>query len=181
LETEIASSKRVSLWLAFGLLTLCSCRQTDPRGDHHGQRGFAALEGVTYKALHAENADLVSQRKLLEMEMQWLVLRKKLLLSEIDAMLAKESEISLAVQMARFAEMEELLPGEEGFIEEGQRRGWETRLRVRREETAKAATKARLLQRDMNDLLGKLARRGFEPPVRPNDLPRNSPDSVVEP
>jgi len=59
------------------MLTLCSCRQTDPRGDHHGQKGFAALEGFTYKALHAENADLVSQRKLLEMEMQWLVLRKK--------------------------------------------------------------------------------------------------------
>ena len=65
------------------------------------------------------------------MEMKWLVLRQKLVLSEIDAKLAKESEVSLAVEMARFGEMEEMLPGEEGFIEQGQRQAWETRLRVR--------------------------------------------------
>jgi len=115
------------------------------------------------------------------MEMEWLVLRQKLVLSEIDAKLAKESEVSLAVKMARFGEMEKMLPGEEGFIEQSQRRAWETRLRVRREETVKAEAKVRLLIRDMNDLLDKLAHRGFKPPVGQNELPRNSPDSSVEP
>ena len=115
------------------------------------------------------------------MEMKWLVLRQKLVLSEIDAKLAKESEVSLAVKMARFGEMEKMLPGEEGFIEQSQRRAWETRLCVRREETVKAEAKVRLLNRDMNDLLGKLAHRGFKPPVSKNELPRNPSGLGVDP
>jgi len=182
LEKEIASSRRAGFGLALWLLTLCSCRQPEySQGDDHSQRGFAALGGVSHQALHAEKTDLERKRKLLEMEMKWLVLRQKLVLSEIDAKLAKESEVSLAVEMARFGEMEEMLPGEEGFIKQGQRRAWETRLRVRREETAKAEAKVRLLIRDMNDLLGKLAHRGFKPPVGQNELPRNPSGSGVEP
>lgn len=166
------------LWL----LTLCSCRQPEyPRADVPSQRGFAALEGVTHQALHAEKSDLESQRKLLEMEVKWLVLRQKIALAEIDAKLAKESEVRLALEMARFGEMEKMLPGEEGFIEQGQRRAWETRLRVRKEETAKAEAKVRLLIRDMNDLLGKLAHRGFKPPVGQNELPHSPSGSGVEP
>lgn len=122
-----------------------------------------------------------SQRKLLEMEVKWLVLRQKIALAEIDAKLAKESEVRLALEMARFGEMEKMLPGEEGFIEQGQRRAWETRLRVRKEETAKAEAKVRLLIRDMNDLLGKLAHRGFKPPVGQNELPHSPSGSGVEP
>ena len=115
------------------------------------------------------------------MEVKWLVLRQKIVLAEIDAKLAKESEVRLALEMARFGEMEKMLPGEEGFIEQGQRRAWETRLRVRKEETAKAEAKVRLLIRDMNDLLGKLAHRGFKPPVAQNELPSIPSGSGVEP
>jgi len=115
------------------------------------------------------------------MEVKWLVLRQKIVLAEIDAKLAKESEVRLALEMARFGEMEKMLPGEEGFIEQGQRRAWETRLRVRKEETAKAESKVRLLIRDMNDLLGKLAHRGFKPPVGQNELPLGPSGSGVEP
>ena len=139
------------------------------------------MEGVTHQAFHSEKNDLESQRKLLEMEVKWLVLRQKIVLAEIDAKLAKESEVRLALEMARFGEMEEMLPGEEGFIEQGQRRAWETRLRVRKEETAKAEAKVRLLIRDMNDLLGKLAHRGFKPPVAQNELPSIPSGSGVEP
>ena len=136
---------------------------------------------MTHQALHAEKNELESQRKLLEMEVKWLVLRQKIALAEIDAKLAKESEVRLALEMARFGEMEKMLPGEEGFIEQGQRRAWETRLRVRKEETAKAEAKVRLLIRDMNDLLGKLAHRGFKPPVGQNELPHSPSGSGVEP
>ena len=115
------------------------------------------------------------------MEMKWLVLRQKIVLSEIDAKLAKESEVKLALDMARFGEMEKMLPGEEGFIEQGQRRAWETRLRIRKEETAKAEAKVRLLVRDMNDLLGKLTHLGYKPPVGQNELPMPPSGSGVEP
>ena len=49
------------------------------------------------------------------MEVKWLVLRQKIALAEIDAKLYKESEVRLALEMARFGEMEKMLPGEEGF------------------------------------------------------------------
>ena len=115
------------------------------------------------------------------MEMKWLVLRQKLVLAEIDTKLAKESEVKLAVEMARFGEMEKMLPGEEGFIDSSQRKAWGTRLRVRREETAKAEAKVRLLVRDMNDLLGNLTYRGFKPPVSRRELPQTPVEAGVEP
>ena len=182
MEKEVTNSNKGRILVALLLLSLGSCQQPyGPQGEVRSPRGFPALSGATYKALHAEKSDLETKRKLLEMEIQWLVLRQKLVLSQIDAKLAKESEVRLAVEMARFGEMEKLLPGEEGFIEPGQRRAWETRLRVRREETAKAEAKVRLLVRDMNDLLGKLTHRGFKPPVNETELPRNLPESGIEP
>ena len=74
-----------------------------------------------------------------------------------------------------------MLPGRKALSSRARRRAWETRLRVRKEETAKAEAKVRLLIRDMNDLLGKLAHRGFKPPVGQSELPRSPSGSGVEP
>ena len=51
-----------------------------------------------------------------EMEVKWLVLRQKIALAEIDAKLAKESEVRLALEMARFGEMEKMLPGRKASL-----------------------------------------------------------------
>ena len=98
------------------------------------------------------------------MEFQWLVLRQKLVKSEIELRQAREFENALALEMARYGEMEKRFPGEKGFIDPAQRRAWDARLLGRKRETEKAAARVRLLVRDMNDLIGKISHHGFIPP-----------------
>ena len=101
------------------------------------------------------------------MELQWLDLRQRQVEAEIELRQAMEFENALALEMARFGEMDKRLPGEKGFIDSSQRRAWETRLLGRKRETEKAAARVRLVDRDMNDLLGKISHRGFLPPAAP--------------
>ena len=92
---------------------------------HNG--GLLPWKELPIKPFKLKRSDLESQRKLLEMEVKWLVLRQKIALAEIDAKLAKESEVRLALEMARFGEMEKMLPGRKASLS-GQRWVWETRL-----------------------------------------------------
>ena len=53
----------------------------------------------------------------MEMELKWLVLRQKLVAARIEVESAREAELKLALDMARYGDMEERLPSERGFIE----------------------------------------------------------------
>ena len=108
------------------------------------------------------------------------VLRQKIALAEIDAKLAKESEVRLALKWLDSERWRRCFPGRKASLSRAAP-GWETRLRVRKEETAKAEAKVRLLIRDMNDLLGKLTHLGYKPPVGQNELPMPPSGSGVEP
>lgn len=168
MEKEITIFKGAVFWLSILLLALCSCRSADDRFRQQvieGGRGFASLSETSPQALSHERDAIVKERKLLEMELEWLLLRQKFTGAEIDLRLAHESEIKLALEMSRFGEMEKRLPGDKGFIDPGQRIAWEARLAHRREETIKARTRIRLLQRDLRDLEGKFSHRGLEVPV----------------
>ena len=114
------------------------------------------------------------------MEFQWLVLRQKLVKSEIELRQAREFENALAMEMARYGEMEKRFPGEKGFIAPAQRRAWDARLLGRKRETEKAAARVRLLVRDMNDLIGKISHHGFIPPdVQSGQISKPDADQVV--
>jgi len=122
------------------------------------------LGGASFQTLSLERKNVAKEKKLLEMELQWLVLRQKLVKAEIELRQAREFENALALEMARYGEMEKRFPGEKGFIDPAQRRAWDVRLLARKGETEKASARVRLLVRDMKDLIGKISHHGFIPP-----------------
>jgi hypothetical protein len=165
LEKEVAYSRGVGLVLALSAFALCSCQRTEHTLDQNlPERGFGGLGEASFQSLSLKRKNLAKEKKLLEMEFQWLVLRQKLVRSEIELRQAQEFENALALEMARYGEMEKRFPGEEGFIDPAQRRAWDARLIGRKQETEKAAARVRLLVRDMNDLIGKISHHGFIPP-----------------
>jgi len=165
LETEVAYSRGAGLGLALWVFSLCSCQRAEHSLDQNlPERGFGGLSGASFQSLSLERKNVAKEKKLLEMELQWLVLRQKLVKSEIELRQAREFENALALEMARYGEMEKRFPGEEGFIDPAQRRAWDARLLGRKRETEKASARVRLLVRDMKDLIGKISHHGFIPP-----------------
>ncbi len=160
---------------------LCSCQRTERAFDQNlPERGFVGLGEASFQSLSFERNNITKEKKLLEMELQWLVLRQKMVKAEIELRQAREFENALALEMARYGDMEKRLPGEEGFIASAQRRAWETRLLGRKQETEKAAARVRLLVRDMNDLVGKISHHGFIPPnVQSGQIGKPVADQVV--
>ena len=166
METEVAYPRGAGLGLALSLFVLCSCQRTERSFDQNSPyRGFEGLKGASLQSLSLERKNVAEERKLLEMELKWLALRQKVVEAEIELRQAREFENALALEMARYGEMEERFPGKEGFIAPTQRRAWDARLLVRKRETEKAAARVRLLVRDMKDLVGKISHYGFTPPV----------------
>lgn len=119
----------------------------------------------SFQSLALKKKNLAKEKKYLEMELQWIVLRQKQIQAEIELRQALEFENALALEMARYGEFDKRLPGEVGFIDPSQRRAWETRLLGRKHESEKAAARVRLIARDMKDLLGKISHYGFLPPT----------------
>ena len=143
-------------------------------------RGFGGLGDASFQSLSSERKNVGREKKLLEMELQWLVLRQKLVKAEIELRQAREFENALALEMARYGEMEKRFPGKEGFIDPAQRRAWDARLLGRRQETEKSAARVRLLVRDMKDLVGKISHHGFIPPDgQPEQASKPVADQVV--
>ena len=156
---------RVGSLLILWVLAFCSCRRGAELADQSPVRGFPFLGEATPQSLSAEKKKSVRDRQAMEMELKWLVLRQKLVAARIEVESAREAELKLALDMARYGDMEERLPGKRGFIEAGQRKAWESRLLFKSEERERAQTVVRLLLRDMKDLEGKLSHRGFVPPL----------------
>jgi len=181
LETEVAYSRGAGLGLALWVFALCSCQRAERALDqNHPERGFGGLGGVSFQSLSLERKHIAKEKKLLEMELQWLVLRQKLVKSEIELRQAREFENALALEMARYGEMEKRFPGEEGFIDSAQRSVWDARLLARKRETEKASARVRLLVRDMKDLIGKISHHGFTPPDgQLGQTSKPDPDQVV--
>ncbi len=128
-------------------------------------KGFGGMGDDSFQSLSLKRKNLAKEKKYLEMELQWLVLRQKQIQAEIELRQALEFENTLALEMARYGEFEKKFPGEDGFIDPSQRRAWETRLLGRKRESDKAAARVRLIARDMKDLLGKVSHHGFIPPT----------------
>ena len=120
LEKEIASRMRVGSLLILWVLAFCSCRREAELADQSPVRGFPVLGEATPQSLSAEKKKSVRDRQAMEMELKWLVLRQKLVAARIEVESAREAELKLALDMARYGDMEERLPGERGFIEAGE-------------------------------------------------------------
>ena len=166
MEAKVGHFRGAGPCLVLSLLVLCSCQRAGgPPDAVRPEKGFGNLGGSTFQSLGLQRKSLSRERELLEMELQWLDLRQRQVEAEIELRQAMEFENALALEMARFGEMDKRLPGEKGFIEPSQRRAWETRLLGRKRETEKAAARVRLVDRDMKDLLGKITHRGFLPPA----------------
>ena len=99
--------------------------------------------------------------KLLQFELEWLNVRKKIVAAEILAKQAKESELKLERELSNFQKLDFRFPSPQGFISENEQIKWSAKLKVKKEETARLQTIVRLLRRDMNDLENKLSHKGF--------------------
>ena len=134
--------------------------------DHNQpMKGFGGMGDDSFQSLSLKRKNLAKEKKYLEMELQWLILRQKQVQAEIELRQALEFENALALEMARYGEFDKRLPGDVGFIDPSQRRAWETRLLGRKRESENAAARVRLIARDMKDLLGKISHHGFIPPT----------------
>ncbi len=103
----------------------------------------------------------------LEFEMEWLDTRKQIVAAEIMLRRAIESEVKLERELSGFQSMNQNFPSAQGFISEHETIKWQSRLKVKQEETGRLKTVVRLLNRDMADLDAKLARKGFRHPLSP--------------
>ena len=99
--------------------------------------------------------------KLLQFELEWLNLRKKIIDAEILAKNASESKLKLERELSNFQKIDFRFTSSQGFISDNEQIKWEARLKVRKEEADRLQTIVRLLKRDMNDLENKLSHKGF--------------------
>lgn len=103
--------------------------------------------------------------EVLEFELEWLKTRKQIVSAEIMLREAIESEIKLERELANFQRLNQRFPSSQGFISEHEKIKWQSRLKVKQEETSRLRAVVRLLNRDMTDLDAKFARKGFRHPL----------------
>ena len=125
---------------------------------------LASVKVFSDRSIEILNEELGTNQqtlKLLQFELEWLNVRKKIVAAEILAKQAKESELKLERELSNFQKLDFRFPSSQGFISENEQIKWSAKLKVKKEETARLQTIVRLLRRDMNDLENKLSHKGF--------------------
>ena len=125
---------------------------------------LASVKVFSDRSIEILNEELGTNQqtlKLLQFELEWLNVRKKIVAAEILAKQAKESELKLERELSNFQKLDFRFPSPQGFISENEQIKWSAKLKVKKEETARLQTIVRLLRRDMNDLENKLSHKGF--------------------
>jgi len=118
-----------------------------------------SLEAVTQEKL--DNSD---SRIKLQKEAHWLRLRQKMVAAELKANQLRETELMLASEMAKYGNLNERMPDNEGFVDERKRLIWNARLNIAHDEYKQANAKVRLLQRDLEDYRAELNELGVDAP-----------------
>ncbi len=105
--------------------------------------------------------DSRKELELARLRSEWLAGEQMLAKAWVAAAEASEREKSLAVQIARFKNLEAKLPGGEVPVDPHVMSQWEDKLRESAAETARRKAKVRLVLRDMNSLRQKAADAGI--------------------
>ena len=156
---------------------LCLSSSCSNSSSQHDQ--LASVKVFSDRSIEILNEELGTNQqtlKLLQFELEWLNVRKKIVAAEILAKQAKESELKLERELSNFQKLDFRFPSPQGFISENEQIKWSAKLKVKKEETARLQTIVRLLRRDMNDLENKLSHKGFRyqvpapKPELPSDL-----------
>jgi hypothetical protein len=125
---------------------------------------LASVKVFSDRSIEILNEELGTNQqtlKLLQFELEWLNVRKKIVAAEILAKEARESELKLERELSNFQKLDSRFPSSQGFISEHEQIKWSARLKVKKEGTNRLETIVRLLKRDMNDLENKLSHKGF--------------------
>lgn len=153
------------LWIGVFSYLVTSCQSVPVELE-----GPVKTVGFSDRSVENLGDQLSSNKKsleALEFEMEWLETRKQIVAAEIMLRRAIESEMKLERELSGFQSLNHRFPSEQGFISEHETIKWQSRLKVKQEETSRLKTVVRLLNRDMTDLDAKLARKGFRHPLSP--------------
>lgn len=140
-------------------LLLFSCR-----GNLDGQNHFPVSHDSsenTVQILDEELAQTKDSLVSLALELEWLILRKEIVLAKTRSNQSRESSLKLEREFSNFKALDKRFPSPQGFILEKKKREWEARLQVKKEETKRLEAIVRLLNRDMVELVDKLSHKGF--------------------
>lgn len=140
-------------------LLLFSCRGNLSGHDHFPVTNVSINNSVSI--LDEELAQTKDLLVSLELELQWLTLRKEIVLAKTRANQSRESSLKLEREFTNFKALDNRFPSPQGFILEKKKREWEARLTVKKEETKRLEAIVRLLNRDMVELVDKLSHKGF--------------------
>lgn len=141
------------------LLLLFSCRGNLSGQDHFPVSNVSSEN--TVKILDDELAQTKDSIVSLELELEWLNLRKEIVLAKTRSNQSRESSLKLEREFSHFKGLDNRFPSPQGFILEKKKREWEVRLQVKKEETKRLEARVRLLNRDMVELVDKLTHKGF--------------------
>ena len=141
------------------LLLLFSCRGSLSGQDHFPASNVSSEN--TVKILDDELAQTKDSIVSLELELEWLNLRKEIVLAKTRSNQSRESSLKLEREFSHFKGLDNRFPSPQGFILEKKKREWEVRLQVKKEETKRLEARVRLLNRDMVELVDKLTHKGF--------------------
>lgn len=151
-------------WSSF-LLLLLSCNSTappegiDPRASLFTNNTEPSLE----EQLVQTKKNLIVHR----LELEWLNLRKIIVEAEIRANEATSSELMLERELLKYQNFDNRFPAKQGFISDLDKITWQSKLKVKQEETRRLKAAVRLLNRDMIELEAKLKHEGFRYEPKP--------------
>jgi hypothetical protein len=139
----------------------CRSREIQPIGGDSNETGPSELfDPGSLQSVKQKHKENFIQGKKLEEEAEWLRMRLQMVEAEMHATLVRGTELKLRMEMAKYGQINERIPGEEGFINDRQRAIWDARMDITREEYRYAQAKVRLLQRDLDEIRERLAERG---------------------
>lgn len=144
-------------------LLLFSCRGNLSGHDHFPVSHVSSEN--TVQILDEELAQTKDSLVSLALELEWLILRKEVVLAKTRANQSRESSLKLEREFTNFKVLDNRFPSPQGFILEKKKREWEARLSVKKEETNRLEAIVRLLNRDMVELVDKLSHKGFRYPL----------------
>ena len=154
---------QVKFFLIFGwgcsFLLLFSCRGNISGQDHFPVNNVSSEN--TVKILDEELSQTKDSLVSLALELEWLTLRKEIVLAKTRSNQSRESSLKLEREFSHFKGLDNRFPSPQGFILEKKKREWEARLQVKKEETKRLEARVRLLNRDMVELVDKLSHKGF--------------------
>ena len=163
--TEINISFRKTFFISLLLAWVAGCQSgRDPTAGQLGKGTLDGFEHRSYESIAAKLKKSEDRKKSLILEGEWLKLRAQVVDAEKYACECQLSELSLALEMARFGSFDQRLP-RTGFINDEERTRWNAQLEVKRANRITAEARASLLRRDLHDLSKSIEKEGYSIPA----------------